>query len=254
MAAQNIEGSVALVTGANRGIGRSIVEALLARGAAKVYAGSRNPAGVADLVAAHPERVIGLELDVTDAAEVAAAAAVAGDVTLLVNNAGVATGFGLSLTDPAVMDGATTEMDVNYFGLLRVTQAFAPALAANGGGSIVNLSSVVGLTAFAPFVSYSASKAAVRSLIQSARVSLAGQGTQIIGVYPGPIDTDMAADLPFDKTSPEHVANAILDGVESGADDVYPDPFSQDFGSRFEESPAGLEEYVTAMVTSGAPA
>lgn len=144
-------------------------------------------------------------------------------------------------------------MDVNYLGLLRVTQAFAPALAANGGGSIVNLSSVVGLTAFASFVSYSAaSKAAVRSLIRSARVNLAGQGTQVIGAYPGPIDTDMAADLPFDKTSPAHVAHQILDGVESGTLDIYPDPFSEDFGARFEDSPSGLEQYVTAMVTGGA--
>ena len=146
------------VTGANRGIGRSIVEALVARGAAKVYAAARNPDGVADLVAAHGERVVALKLDVTDAAQVAAAALVATDVDLLVNNAGIATGLGLSIAHPAVMEGALAEMEVNYFGLLRVTQAFAPALAANGGGSLVNLSSVVGLTAFAPFVSYSASK------------------------------------------------------------------------------------------------
>ena len=250
---QIIEGSVALVTGANRGIGRAIVEALIARGAAKVYAAARNPEGVADLVAAHPGRVVALALDVTDDAAVAAAAAAAGDVQLLVNNAGIATGLGLSISDPAVMDGAAAEMDVNYFGLLRMTQAFSSTLAANGGGSIVNLSSVVGLSAFAPFVSYSVSKAAVRSLIQSGRVSLAAQGTKVIGVYPGPIDTDMAKDLPFDKTSPEHVAGAILDAVETGTLDVYPDPFSQDFSSRFEESPAALEQHITAMVTGGAP-
>jgi NAD(P)-dependent dehydrogenase (short-subunit alcohol dehydrogenase family) len=112
------------------------------------------------LTSAHPARVVALQLDVTDAAQVAEAASVAGDVDLLVNNAGIATGLGLSIADPAVIDGAMAEMDVNYFGLLRVTQAFAPALAANGGGSIVNLSSVVGLTAFAPFVSYSASRRA----------------------------------------------------------------------------------------------
>lgn len=253
MTGQQIHGSVALVTGSNRGIGRSIVEALVARGAAKVYAAARTPEGVADLVAAHGGRVVALELDVTDPTEIAAAATATGDVDLLINNAGIATGLGLSIADPAVMDGATAEMEVNYFGLLRMTQAFAPALASNGGGSIVNLSSVAGLTAFAPFVSYSASKAAVRSLIQSARVNLAGQGTQVIGVYPGPIDTEMAKDLPFDKTSPAHVANEILDAVEAGTLDVYPDPFSQDFGSRFEASPAALEQHVAAMVSGGAP-
>ena len=158
------------------------------------------------------------------------------------------------MSDPAVMQGAVTEMEVNYVGLLRMTQAFAPALASNGGGTVVNISSVVGLSAFAPFASYGASKAAGHSLIQSGRLSLAGQGTHMIGVYPEPIDTDMAKDLPFDKTSPEDVATAVLDAVESGSTEVYPDPFSEDSGSRFNAGPAGLEQYVAEIVSGGAAA
>lgn len=143
---------------------------------------------------------------------------------------------------------------MNYLGTLRVIQVLAPVLAANGGGTIVNLSSVAGLSAFPPLATYSASKAALRSLTQAARVHLAGQGTQVIGVYPGPVDTDMASEIPFDKVLPTHVAGEILDAVEAGQLEVFPDPFSSDFGSRFEASPSGLERHVHAMVTGGAAA
>jgi NAD(P)-dependent dehydrogenase (short-subunit alcohol dehydrogenase family) len=114
------------------------------------------------------------------------------------------------------------------------------------------MSSVAGLSAFPPFATYSASKAAVRSLTQATRVHLAAQGTQVLGVYPGPVDTDMASELPFEKVSPQHVAGEILDAVEAGRLDVYPDPFSSDFGVRFEDSPSGLEAHVQAMVSAAA--
>jgi NAD(P)-dependent dehydrogenase (short-subunit alcohol dehydrogenase family) len=250
MAGQKIEGIVAFVSGANRGIGRTLVDALIDRGAATVYAASRRPEGVADLVEAHPGRVVAVALDVTDQAQVTAAAAQAGNVDLLINNAGVATGLGLSAADPAVIPGAEQEMEVNYFGTMKMTQAFTPVLAANGGGSVVNLLSVVSLTAFPPFVSYSASKAALHSLTQSTRVHLAGQGTHVIGVYPGPVDTDMAKDIPFDKTSPRTVADAILDAVEAGASEVYPDPFAEDVGARYQAGPAELERHINAMLAA----
>lgn len=252
MSGQAIRGSVAFVTGANRGIGRAIVEALLARGARKVYASARKAESVADLVALHPGKVEAIEFDVTSGEHAATLAHHAPDVTLLVNNAGIATGFGASIADPATLDWARAEIEVNYLGTLRTIQAFAPVLGANGGGSIVNMSSVAGISAFPPFATYSASKAALRSLTQAARVHLAQQGTQVVGVYPGPVDTAMAAEIPFDKTSPTAVAGAILDAVEAGVLEVYPDPFAADLGQRFEASPSGLERHVQGMVSGAA--
>lgn len=252
MSGQAIGGIVGLVTGANRGIGRAIVEALLERGARKVYAGARKVDTLAELASAHPGRVTPVAVDVTNPTQVDALPEAVPDLTLLVNNAGIATGFGASITDRATLDWAREEMEVNYFGTLRLMQAVAPVLGANGGGTIVNLSSVAGLSAFPPFATYSASKAAVRSLTQ-ARVHLAAQAIRVIGVYPGPVDTDMAAELPFEKATPAQVAHAILDAVERGETDVYPDPFAADLGARFESSPGGLEQHVRAMV-SGASA
>ncbi|MDX2194519.1 MAG: SDR family oxidoreductase [Gemmatimonadales bacterium] len=239
-----IQGSVALVTGANRGIGRAIVEALLARGATKVYAGARRPSDLGTL--ANDARVVPLTLDVTNDGQVAEAAAQAPDVTLLVNNAGVvARPLGAPLTD--AVEGARQEMDVNYLGTLRMTAAFAPALARSGGGTIVNIASIAGVTGFSPFATYSASKAAQRSLTQVSRVMLGGQGTQVIGVYPGPVDTDMAKALPWDKATPASVATRILDAVEAGQLEVYPDPMAEGMGAAFEASPSALERQVAAM-------
>ncbi|VAW02246.1 hypothetical protein MNBD_ACTINO02-2660 [hydrothermal vent metagenome] len=249
MQTRKISDSVAFVTGANRGIGRAITEALLERGVQKVYAAVRDTGTVGDLVGRYGDRVVPLALDVTDAAQVAATAAVARDTTLLVNNAGVALGGDLVSGD--IVANARQEMEVNYFAPLEILQSFAPILKTNGGGGVVNMSSIAGLSNFAILATYSASKAAVHSLTQATRALLAAQNTAVFGVYPGPVDTDMAKGIDMEKTSPQHVANAILDGVEAGTTDIYPDPFAEGFGEQFEDSPRAVEKQLAGMVQQG---
>jgi NAD(P)-dependent dehydrogenase (short-subunit alcohol dehydrogenase family) len=246
MSGREIDGSVALVTGANRGLGRAITEALLERGVAKVYAAARKPEALADLGARHEGRLEVVELDVTEGDQVRAAAERAGDVQVLFNNAGVAVGGGL--TDDGVLEGARLEMEVNYFAPLQLLSSFGPILAANGGGAIVNVASIAGLSSFPFYPTYSASKAAAHSLTQAARALLAAQGTAVYGVYPGPVDTDMASEIEMEKASPADVANAILDGVESGTADIFPDPFAVGFGQQFHASPKASEEQLAAML------
>lgn len=246
----DIAGTTALVTGANRGIGLAIVEALLQAGAAKVYAAARRAEDVAPVVARHGARVVALQLDVTNAQDIAAAAAQAGDTRLLVNNAGVAAHAGGAFTDPAWLAAGRQEMDVNFFGTFAVTQAFAPVLKANGGGAIVNLGSVASLVNFPLFLAYSASKAATHSLTQGSRMLLKAQGTQVFGVYPGPIDTRMAEAVPFAKTSTADAARAIIAGVEAGTEDIFPDPMSVGMGGAHLADPKGLERQVASMVAS----
>ena len=250
MKAQRIEGAVALVTGANRGIGRALTEALLTRGVRKVYAAARNPEALSAL---HDERVVALRLDVTDVDQIRAAAEAASDVELVFNNAGVALARGIADS----IDQARREMEVNYFGPLQLLQRLAPTLARNGGGAVVNIGSAAGLTNL-PFVpTYSASKAALHSLTQAARVLLQAQGTSVFGVYPGPVDTDMSRDVAMSKTSPRDVAFAILDGIEAGQEDIFPDAYAVDFGRQFESSPKASERQmaaITAAMLSGATA
>jgi NAD(P)-dependent dehydrogenase (short-subunit alcohol dehydrogenase family) len=247
MKAQRIEGAVALVTGANRGIGRALTEALLARGVRKVYATARNPEA---LRALRDERLVSLRLDVTDADQIRAAAEAASDVELLFNNAGVALATGIA--DSTVLDQARREMEVNYFGPLQLLQRLAPSLARNGGGAVVNIGSAAGLTNLPFLPTYSASKAALHSLTQAARVLLGTQGTSVFGVYAGPVDTDMSRELAFPKTSPRDVAFAILDGIEAGQEDIFPDRFAVDFGRQFQSSPKASERQIAAMASGSA--
>jgi NAD(P)-dependent dehydrogenase (short-subunit alcohol dehydrogenase family) len=245
MNAQRIEGAVALVTGANRGIGRALTEALLARGVRKVYATARDPEAVRDL---RDERLVSLRLDVTDADQIRAAGEAASDVELVFNNAGVALARGIA--DSAALDQARREMEVNYFGPLQLLQRLAPTLARNGGGAVVNIGSIAGLTNFPFIATYSASKAALHSLTQAARFLLGAQGTSVFGVYPGPVDTDMSRDAPLAKTSPRDVAFAILDGIEAGRADIFPDSVGVDFGRQFESSPKTSERQMAAMAAA----
>jgi NAD(P)-dependent dehydrogenase (short-subunit alcohol dehydrogenase family) len=245
MNAQRIEGAVALVTGANRGIGRALTEALLARGVRKVYAAARDPEAPQGL---HDARLVPLRLDLTDADQIRAAGDAASDVELVFNNAGVALARGLA--DATVLDHARREMEVNYFGPLQLLQRLAPTLARNGGGAVVNVGSIAGLTNF-PFIpTYGASKAALHSLTQAARVLLGAQGTAVFGAYPGPVDTDMSRDAPFAKASPRDVACAILDGIEAGQEDIFPDPASVEFSRQFESSPKTSERQMAAMAAA----
>jgi NAD(P)-dependent dehydrogenase (short-subunit alcohol dehydrogenase family) len=233
-----IQGRVALVTGANRGIGRALVEALLERGARKVYAAARKPEALADLVSTSEGRVVPLRLDITNAAQVRQAVAQADDIDLLVNNAGVVSHAFGGFEDPVWLDAARQEYETNVVGSLRVSQAFAPVLAGNGGGTIVNISSVAG---------YSSSKAALHSLTQSTRQLLRGQGTFVVGVYPGPVDTDMAAEFTVPKASAASAAHAILDGLEQGLEEIYPDPFATEYGATYAVNPKGLEGRIAAL-------
>jgi NAD(P)-dependent dehydrogenase (short-subunit alcohol dehydrogenase family) len=243
MNAQRIEGRVALVTGANRGIGRALTEALLARGARKVYATARNPEALRPL---GDERLVPLLLDVTDADQIRAAAEAVSDVELVFNNAGVALARGIA--DSTVLDQARREMEVNYLGPLQLLHRLAPSLARNGGGAVVNIGSTAGLTNVPFIATYSASKAALHSLTQAARVLLGAQGTAVFGVYPGPVDTDLSRELALPKTSPRDVAFAILDGIEAGQEDIFPDPFAVEFGRQFASSPKASERQMAAMM------
>ena len=209
-----IANSVALVTGSNRGLGRHFARQLLDRGAAKVYATARD-AGSIDLPGVEV-----LSLDITDEAAVTAAAAAAGDVTLLVNNAGIITGENLVTGDPAAI---RLEMDTHFYGTLEVVRAFAPVLAANGGGAILNVLSSMSWVSYEFATAYSAAKAAQWSLTNGVRVELAGQGTLVTGVHLGPTDTDMTASMDVPKNDPADVVRAALDGIEADLVEVLAD-------------------------------
>jgi NAD(P)-dependent dehydrogenase (short-subunit alcohol dehydrogenase family) len=252
MKPQRIQGAVALVTGANRGIGRALTEALLTRGARKVYATARNPEALGRL---GDERLVSLKLDVTDADQIRAAAEAASDVELVFSNAGVALARGIG--DAALLDQARREMEVNYLGPLQLLHRLAPVLAKNGGGAVINIGSVAGLTNVPFIATYSASKAALHSLTQAARILLEAQGTAVFGVYPGPVDTDMSRELEQPKTSPDAVALAVLDGIEAGEEDIFPDPYAVDFARQFASSPKASELQMaadTAAMLSGSAA
>lgn len=213
-----VAGATALVTGANRGIGKVFVGALLAAGAARVHAAARDPAAIA---ATADPRLSPLRLDVTDPAQVAAAAAALPDVTLLVNNAGVSAMAPL-LAAPD-MAAARAEMEVNYFGTLAMCRAFAPVLARHGGGAVVNMLSVASWLAAAGLGSYAASKAAAWSLTRCLRIELRAQGTLVVAVHAGFVDTDMAAGLDVPKMRPEEVVAQALAAVEAGREEVLAD-------------------------------
>jgi NAD(P)-dependent dehydrogenase (short-subunit alcohol dehydrogenase family) len=221
----NVQESVAFVTGANRGIGQAYVEALVQAGARRIYVAARSIDTLKDVVAIAPDRIIPIALDVTNLDQVTAAAQAAQDVTLLINNAGVLGSGGLFT--PTSVETAQWEMTTNYFGTLSTVRAFAPILQGNGGGAIINMMSVVSVANAPVFSSYSASKAALHSLTEGIRAELAAQGTQVIGFYPGPVDTAMAEGVPMDKIAPIEVAKQALQAAKIGLDDVYPDPVSQ---------------------------
>jgi len=241
-----IAGSVVLVTGANRGIGRAFVKALLAMGAKKVYAAARNEKGVEDLVKADPGRVEAVRLDVTDDAQIAAAARKCGDVTLLVNNAGINQKKGL-LSAPDLED-ARLEMRTNYFGPLQMCRAFAPILKANGGGAIVSMLSILSRVSLPAMGSLCASKAAALSMCQSVRAELSKQGTLVVGVMPGAVDTDMARDFPGPKDDPADVARAALQAVEQGTEDVYPGGMAQGISAGLAKDPKAVEKEFAAYL------
>jgi NAD(P)-dependent dehydrogenase (short-subunit alcohol dehydrogenase family) len=214
----DINGSVALVTGANRGLGRAISHHLLERGAAKVYAAARNPDAV-DI-----DGVEVIELDITNPGQVRRAAELAGDVTLLVNNAGTNTWQPLVDGD---LDQIRLEVETHLFGTLSVTRAFAPILGRNGGGAILNLLSAMSWFAYPGDNAYHVAKAAAWALTNGVRLELAPQHTLVVGMHLGLADTDMSAAIEGDKIDPAAVARAALDGIEAGDWEVLADDWSR---------------------------
>ncbi|MDG6110441.1 SDR family NAD(P)-dependent oxidoreductase [Dactylosporangium aurantiacum] len=233
-----ITGSIAVVTGANRGLGRALVDALLARGAVRVYAAARDPRAVL----AH-ERVTPVALDVTDRAAVDRVAALATDTNLLINNAGAAAFAPALDADP---DGLDCEFAVNYTGLYDMIRAFAPALTANKG-ALVNVLTLLAYAPAPPMAGYSASKAAAHSLTLALRPALTRAGVSVHGVYPGGIDTDMLTGVDAPKAAPRAVADAILDGITAGGEDIYPDPTSAQMGALWSSDPRALTAAFAAM-------
>lgn len=214
-----IESSIALVTGANRGIGLALTKALLARGAAKVYGAARDPSSVTT------PGVVPLQLDVTDPDQIAAAARAARDVTLVINNAGIA-----SATPVLADDGVAQlrrELETNLFGLLGVSRAFAPVLGGNGGGALVNMLSVVSWISSPLLATYSVSKSAAWSVSNGLRNELRSQRTQVVGVHVGYVDTDLTAGLTGHKLAASDVAATILAGIAAGQDEIVVDELSR---------------------------
>jgi NAD(P)-dependent dehydrogenase (short-subunit alcohol dehydrogenase family) len=213
-----VEGSAALVTGANRGLGAAIAQALLDAGAT-VYGGARNPASITN------DRLIPLRLDVTNDADVATAVQACADVSIVVNNAGILRSS-TSLA-PGAVDAARAELETNFFGSMRMARAFAPLLKDNGGGALVNMLSVLSFISMPQGATYSASKSAAWSLTNALRMELRAQGTLVVAVHSGFIDTDMAAGVNAEKVSPQSVAQQIVAALEADTEEVLADPTSE---------------------------
>lgn len=230
-----LDNKTVFVSGANRGIGKAIVQALLKQPVKKVYAAARN---IADLPDFGDARVVAVVLDITKRAQIDNAVQKANDVDLLINNAGVLTSAGVVTGDPKPL---MHDMEVNYFGTLSMVNAFTPVLEKRGNGAIANVISVVGLASIPGIGGYSASKAALFSATQAMRSELKAKNIRVYGIFPGPIDTDMAKNVPADKASPEITGKNIVDGILASQEDIFPDPFSANISTVWSKNPKELE-------------
>jgi NAD(P)-dependent dehydrogenase (short-subunit alcohol dehydrogenase family) len=239
-----IRNSIVLVTGANRGIGRELVAALLQAGAGKVYAGARRIESLDAAKTLDPRRVVPLAIDVTDRDLVGMLPHKASDVTVLVNNAGVLD-FGTILDAP--YEAIDRNFETNFYGKLNMARAFVPVIEKNGGGAIVNILTLVALASMPGLSVYNASKAAAWSMTQSLRASLAGRKVAVHSVFPGAVDTDMLAGVEIPKTPPAEVAAAIVAGVVAGHEDIFPDQMSAGLYDVWKQDHKAVERQFAAM-------
>ncbi|MGV2863312.1 SDR family oxidoreductase [Achromobacter sp. AGC39] len=226
----DLKNAVVLITGANRGLGLAFAREALARGARKVYAGARDPSTVT------LPGVQAIKLDVTNAADVAAAAALATDVTLVINNAGIAALGGF--LDADAIESAQRHLEVNLYGSLRVAQAFAPVLARNGGGALLNVLSVASWVNGQPLGLYAMSKSAAWAMTNGLRHDLRAQGTQVLGLHMGFVDTDFTKGIDAPKSTPQDIVVQALDGLEAGAQEVLADAVARQVKQGLSANPA----------------
>lgn len=238
-----IENSTILVTGANRGIGLAIVEKALEKGAAKVYATYRSEGNRATLEALG-DKVVPVQLDLGDKASIANLPNEVSSLDILINNAGIFTGTNI-LEDTE--EQLRNDVETNLFGTLAVVKALLPIIKNSDGGAIANLSSVAGLASMPGFGGYSASKAAVHSITQSIRGTLKADGISVHGVYPGPVATRLTEGFEMDTTPASVVADKILEGIENGVEDIFPDAMSEQIGPVYLSSPKTLEQNFAAF-------
>ena len=238
----NINNKVAVVTGANRGIGKMIAESFLENGAKKVYAAVRDTTSANDLIEKYGNRVTAIKVDLADPQTITNAAKTANDAEIVVNNAGVLTST--TPLDNNAIENLNFEMDVNVGGLIRMAQAFAPILKQNGGGALIQLNSIASIKNFVPFTTYSASKAAAYSVTQSLRDLLSEQGTSVMSVHPGPIATDMgdAAGLSEIAEPATLVSDAIIKGLEQGEFHVFPDTMAKQIEGEYQNFATNIVE------------
>ena len=236
----NFENKIVFVTGANRGIGKAIVEALLKHKVKKVYAAARD---IKSLNFNDP-RVVPVQLDITKREQIEKAAVLASDVQVLINNAGALTFASIAT---GKFEDLMSDMQVNYFGTVSMVQAFVPVLEKNSGGAIANISSIVGLAPMPGAAGYCASKAALFSATQAMRTELKSKHISVHGIFPGPIDTRMAKDFDLPKTSAEVTADNILAGIAAGKEDIFPDPMSLKLSELWAKNPKGLEKQFATM-------
>lgn len=237
----NLEGCVALVTGSNRGLGKVFCEHLLRAGAGKVYAGARDPSKIHTAEA----RIVPIRLDVTCTADIVAAAQRCQDLTLLVNNAGIARSS--PMIHKEAEDAARAEMNTNFFGPLAMVQHFAPLLARNGGGAIINVLSTSSWITNPFLATYSASKMAAAALTDAIRIQLRPNGTRVVGVYAGFIDTDMVAHIARPKTSPHQIVERSLSGLTNGVERVLADDRAVEVDARLRASRAAFDAELQGM-------
>lgn len=239
-----IKNATALVTGANRGIGRELVKALLQAGVSKVYAGARDLKTLEPVVTFDSGRVVGVNLDVTRQAQISATVKSTPDVNLLINNAGILE-FGGVLEVP--VEKIARQFETNFYGALNMARTWVPTIEKNGGGAIVNILTLVALASMPGLSTYNASKAAAWSMTQSLRAALSARRIEVFGVFPGAVDTDMLAGVEMPKTKPAEIAAAVIRGIESGQEDIFPDPMSMQLYAAWRQDHKAVEKQFAAM-------